>query len=196
MLIKNLEVIFEVGKQADAQAQMLETAIERIAARSGITGLLERLRDARTKIAKSHDVERALNVGSGDIDAAVIGRMLDRGAPLSGGLETIGRFQQAFRPFARDVAGVPTPGVSGTEGLAAAHLGITGHAAGMGWLPAGLPLLRGPARSLMLSEMMQRPRTYDQGMLSRLASSPAVASGVGAVPFGGIPTSLADLVPQ
>jgi hypothetical protein len=177
----------------DGKAEMLEKLIDREATRAGSPDLLARIREARTAMAKNFDVERALNLGSGDVDPAVFGRMLDRGHPLTGGLETIGRFAQAFKPYARDAATVPTPGVSKLESVAATSFGMGGHASGLGWLPAGLPLLSGPARSVMLSDFMQKPRTYEQSLLSRLASNPGAPSLLSAVPISG---GLAELQRQ
>lgn len=135
----------------DNQALMYEKLIEHEATRIGRTGLLDELRDARVKLAKNYDVEQALNLGSGEIDMAVWGRMLDRRGEksLSGGILTAAKFAQAFRRYAQQNSLLPTPGHG--EGAAAVALGLTGH----GWLPAGLPLLKGPARSIALSESMQ-----------------------------------------
>lgn len=169
----------------------IEANMEKAAIAAGRPDLVPALKEARVRLAKNYNVERALNVGSGDVDAAVLGRMLDRGLPLTDGLETVGRFANAFSPYVRDAAKVPTPGVSKVEALSAAMLGAGGHASGLGWLPAGLPFLAGPARSLMLSKMMQTPRAYEQGALSRLMSSDEFANTAGAAPFAG--QSLADL---
>lgn len=160
----------------DTRAQALEAAIDRIASRSGSPDLLQRLRESRTQIAKSFDVERALNVGDAGISAPAIGRALDRGAPLTGRLETIGRFQQGpGRQFSAEGATVPSPGVSGTEWMGAAGLGALGGATmgGMGAMAAALPLVRGPTRSLLLSPLYQRTMgspDYSGGLTNRLLS--------------------------
>ena len=139
----------------DNKAQLYETSIEKIASRQGNPDLVTRLKEARVNLAKNYDVERALNVGSGDVDAQVIGRMLDRGKLMSGGLETIGRFANAFGRFARE--GVQSPGVSKLEAYGSLGLGAAGHFAFPGGeMAAAIPLLAPPlARSLMLSSPMQ-----------------------------------------
>jgi len=94
--------------------------------------------------------------------------MLDRGKPLSGGLETIAKAHQAFRPYMGNATAVSNPGVSGGRGA----FGIAANAAGMhggiGWLSEGLPLAAGPTRSLIMSDAYQnsfgRPR-YGQTSL-------------------------------
>lgn len=170
------------AKKWDNKAQRLESDIDTEAQNSGNLDLVTRLQEARKALAKNYTVERALNVGSGDVDAGTIGRLLDKGAPLSGGLETIGRFNQAFKRYSREGTNVPAAGVGKTEAIAGATLGAVGHATGVGLWPAGLPLLSGPARSLALSNMMQGPRTYQPGMslqlLNKAAQNPGVFSAI------------------
>ena len=159
------------ARRLDGEASVWEQTIEAEAIKAGRPELVGRLRQARQNIAKNYDVERALNVGTGNIDAQVLGRMLDRGRPLSGGLETVGRFAQAFQSYAREASRIPTPGVSKLEALTSLGLGLGGGAA-MG--PAGvamaaIPLVSGPARSLALSPIMQPKPTYRPGLSYSLA---------------------------
>lgn len=160
---------------ADSKVDVLEKLIEREASFTGKAGLVDKLREARTAIAKNYDVERALNVGTGDVDAQVIGRLLDKRGEkgVTGGLGTVGRFAEAFKTFSREApSGQSAPGVSKVTPYAAALLGIGGYGAsehyGMGpWgmAAAALPMLSGPARALALSKAMQRgvPSTTSGG---------------------------------
>lgn len=109
------------GKNADAlqksldardQAQALELSIEEAVTRAGKPDLAKKLRKARETIAKSYDAEDALNLGTGDFDARVLGRKLDQGKPLTGNLETIAKFQQAFKSSFGDITTKSAPGVS------------------------------------------------------------------------------------
>lgn len=141
------------GKATDLEAYLVKTAQH-----AGRDDVVNALRAARTKIAKSYEVEKALNLGNGDISAPVLGRALDRGAPLSGELETIAKFQQAFPSYMREGAKIPTPGVSKSEAVVSAMLAAGG---GMGAGPAGvalgaLPMLSGPVRSMVLSPTYQK----------------------------------------
>lgn len=140
-----------------AEAERLETYLEGIARNAGRPELVNELRQARRDIAKTHDVERALNLGTGDVSAPTIGRALDAGRPLSGGLNTIGRFQQAFPSYMREGERVPTPGVSKSEALMGSLLGLGGYSAlGPGGVAlAALPLASGPTRSALLSRPVQ-----------------------------------------
>lgn len=139
----------------DSQAEMLERVLEHEAKRVGKPELIPELRQARVEIAKTYTVERALNLGSGDVSARIIGNALDRGTPLSGGLKTAAKFDQAFRPFTQDRAITGTPGVSALEPTAMAGLGVGGVGSGVGWWPMGLPLIRGPVREGLLSNLVQ-----------------------------------------
>lgn len=153
------------AQRLDKNAQMYETAIDKIASRQGSPDLLNQLRDARVRLAKNHEVDRALNVGTGDVDAKVLGRMLDKGKPLTDGLATIGRFANAFPSVSRDAANVPPPGISKLEGLTSLGLGGAGLYAGVGFAPAAIPLVAPHvARSLALSRLMQGQRQYGPGV--------------------------------
>jgi hypothetical protein len=153
--------VLKEAQALDRTAETLERVIEREATKAGQPQLIDALREARRAIAKNYTVEKALNVGSGDIDARVIGRMLDQGKPLSGDLKTVGKFAQAFGSYAREASGIPTPGVSKSEAILAALLAAGGGGATMyqqghpyGAALGALPLLATPARGLALSKMM------------------------------------------
>lgn len=191
----------KAAEALDAKAGRLEDAIEREAgnlAAKGMKsdtakaaakvaglergmGLVERLRDARKALAKNYQVENAVNLGNGNVDAAAIGRMYNKAGEkgMTGGLATIGKFQQAFPDFAR--AKPPTqvaPGVGALKPYAVAlGLGLGSqeqHAQHYGLSPymmgaATLPLLGGPARSIALSRLGQGAPSYAPGMGVRLA---------------------------
>jgi hypothetical protein len=163
---------FNDATKAGAEVKRLELALERHAQGAGRPDLVEALKVARTKIAQNRQVQDAMNRGTGSVDASVIGRALDSGAPLTGSLETIGRFQQAYKQAMREASTVPTPGVSKSEALAGALLGTAGAAAGGpgGLLAGGLPLLSGPTRSMLLSRPVQEAAltpNYAPGLLTR-----------------------------
>lgn len=165
------------AQAADQQAATLERVLEREAQRHGRPDLIPQLRQARQDIARTYDVERALNVGDGHVDAHAIARALDRGQPLQGDLSIIARFAKAFPRAATAEARNPTPGVSALEPNAAVGLGLAGNAGGAGWFPAGVPLLGAPARAGLLSDTFQRgfvrpnyePMMMPEGTLQSLA---------------------------
>jgi hypothetical protein len=168
-------------KAAVAADQAADSALNRIesAAQSlGKPDLVQRLKQARVDIARNHEVRNAVNAGSGDVDASVIGRGYDRNPDrYSGELKTIGAFQQAFPHFTREGSKVPAPGVGKTELLASALLAgggsmATGDPTG---LLAGLaPFASGPARSALLSKAVQSGvanPTYSAGALPKAAAA-------------------------
>lgn len=168
---------FNDATKAGAEVKRLEASLENHANQAGRPDLVEALKESRKKIAQNRQVQDALNRGTGSVDASVIGRALDNGAPLSGPLETIGRFQQSFKPYMREASGVPTPGVSKSEALASALLSMGGAAATgspAGFMAGGLPLLSGPTRSLLLSGPVQDTvmnPTYSVGPMTKAVAA-------------------------
>lgn len=171
-----------------AQAEALDDSISASLKAKGREDLVEALAQARTKIAKAHDVERALNLGDENVSAPILGRQLDKFglSAKSGELATIGKMAEAFPSVMREGARVPTAGVSGTDAAASAILGTMGYGAGgpAGILAAGLPLLRGPARNLVLSPGYQRFATEGlspqrQAMIDALMRQGAGMAGAG-----------------
>lgn len=162
----------KAATMADANAKRALDNIEREAQAAGKPELVEQLKMSRALIARNHQVQNALNRGTGNVDASVLGRALDSGAPLSGELATIGRYQQAFPQFTREASKVPTPGVGKTELLAAALLGGGGTAAAgpLGALAGLAPFASGPTRSALLSKpvqnMLAQPN-YKAGAVTR-----------------------------
>lgn len=150
--------ILNRAKQSQQLVDAIERDIEMIANVAGKPELIDRLAKGRQLLAKSYDVEKALNIGDFNVSLPVLGRMLDQGRPLSGELATAGRFAQAFPRVAREGATIPPPTSSGATAASSAVLGTAGYAAAggpAGMLAAGLPLLRGPARNYLLSKGYQ-----------------------------------------
>jgi hypothetical protein len=179
------------AQAAEKLADSIDGDMEMIAQALGHPELIDQLKAARQLYARTFDVERALNLGDGNVSAQVIGRLLDQGRPLSGELKIVGKFAQAFPRVSRDAAGVPPAGVSGTDPMAAAFLGTGGYAAAgpLGIAAAGLPLLRAPARNLVLSpgyqsKLLPGPATsLPLGPLGR-ATSAVIDSAMQPAPYG------------
>lgn len=149
-------------------ADIAEQVIDDYAKQAGRPDLLPALAEARKTIAKTYTVERAMNKATGDINPKVLGRLYEKGSPLSDGLDDIGRFASAFPKAAQPTNQSAGAGISALEPMAAGVYGAVGQAATgnpTGLLAAGIPLLRGPARSIALSRMMQKPPQYGGNML-------------------------------
>lgn len=178
-----------IAKALDQKADMLEGVIDKIASSKGQPELLSSLREARKKIAQSYDLQRGLNKATGDISAPVIGRLLDK-KPLSGELQTIANFNRTFPKFSGPGASTPAAGISALEPMSMAGYGAIGQAASgdaRGLLAAGIPLLRDPVRSALLSapyQGMVRPN-YGTGLIGNtaglLANQLPVAGAYGAI---------------
>lgn len=160
------------------QSQQLENNLEQIAVQHGRPDLVPSLRESRINIAKSHDIENAMNVGNADISARILGRQLDRtGDRMTGNLRTVGAFAEGpGAKFTQEGAVAPSPGVSATNVMAGGLLATLGHQyAGLPGLLAGtLPFASEPIRNLVLSRpyqnLMNSPAN-DAGLLSRSFSS-------------------------
>ena len=150
--------LLKQAKEASSLAESLERDIENVAVAAGKPELVEQLKASRQLIARTYDVERALNLGDGNVSASIIGRMLDKGAPLTGELKVIGKFAQAFPRVSRDASMIPPPSASGTDAFSTALMGGIGYSAGGpagAAIGAGLPLMRTPARNYALSKGLQ-----------------------------------------
>lgn len=168
------------------QAASLEKDLENLATANKRPDIVKRLVEARTIIAKTYDVERALNVGNGNVDAHVIGQLLQSGKPLTGELKLIGRFSLAFGHVTREGGKVPSPNVSALDPMASAALSMGGYAAtgGVGGAATAgsLPLLRGPARRYLLSKgvqdrLMKNPPKLDETMLRSILAGRSISEG-------------------
>jgi hypothetical protein len=132
-----------LGQAQRAAADLLDGLIERRLAQGGNATLMNDYRQARQLIAKSHDVESATNLATGEVSARDLARMADKGRPLTGGLAAIAKMGGAFPKAAQDVATF-----GGTEGLGIMDAGVGLLGAGMGrpeilGAMLGRPLARG-----------------------------------------------------
>lgn len=165
------------AKAAKTQEKNLEAYLEQIASNRGRPDLVAAMKDARTKIAKSYEIEDALNLGDANVSAPEIARSLQSGTPLTGNLETIAKFAAGpGKRVTREGESVPPPGVSQMRPIAAlggAAIGSSTGGTAAGLLGGGVPLFAGPTRSLILSEayqnLMAKP-SYTPGLTNKILS--------------------------
>lgn len=164
-------------------ASALEDLIETNLSNTGQKSLVREFKKAREIIAKSHDVEDALNEVTGDVSARYLARLLDKGTPLTGELKTVARFAKAFPKASQDVATIGSqPGFSPLDVAAG---GITAAASGNPALLAtiaGRPLVRSAILSKPYQYLMAGEPSYSSGMLrlgSALTSSNALRGTAG-----------------
>lgn len=162
------------AKELRQVAEQLETALEAHAKSAGAPELIPALRDARKAIAKTYTVGRALNDATGTVDARVLGRMSEKGLPLSDGLEVAGKFASAFPTITKSPMQVGSPAAHNLKSIASMAMGGSGLAAlgPMGAAAAAVPFVAPPvARSIMFSNAAQR------GLLSQ-PSGPGLLRGL------------------
>lgn len=162
------------AKELRQAAEQLETALENHAKSAGAPELIPALRDARKAIAKTYTVGRALNDATGTVDARVLGRMSEKGLPLSDGLEVAGKFASAFPTITKSPMQVGSPAAHNLKSIASMAMGGSGLAAlgPMGAAAAAVPFVAPPvARSIMFSNAAQR------GLLSQ-PSGPGLLRGL------------------
>lgn len=167
-----------LGKAQREAANMLDDLIERNLQAANLDkflgpgsnkGAVEAYKQARQTIAKSYDVEAALNESTGNISAKVLAKALEKGKPLTGELETIARFSRAFpkatqttEPLSSVLGGTPLDWAMG----------------GMGAATTGNPMLlaaalaRPATRAALLSKtgqkLLARPPAYTPGVSQEL----------------------------
>lgn len=161
-----------------AEATRLENLIESFAKALNRPKLVDELRAARTKIAKTYEIENALNVDTGNVDARILGRARDRGAPLSAELKQIGSFANAFDRAAQSPDGKTPPFISPIDAAVSTAPLIASAMSGNPWIASlsAIPFLRPAVRSAILSgpyqSMMATPN------LNSLARPDAAALGL------------------
>jgi hypothetical protein len=143
----------ELGMAQRHAADAIEELIDRALTSVGKDGLVSDWQAARRTIAKSYDVESALNDSTGNVSARQLGQMMKKGKPLSGGLEKAGSFARQFEGSARDVDKMrDVPGFSFAD-LLVGGAGVAGfdNLLGLGVLGA-----RPATRAGLLSSPYQR----------------------------------------
>lgn len=141
------------AKAKEALSKRLESGLESYAESLGQPELLQGLRDARTLIAKTYSVERALNPTTGSIDAQTLAKLAKKGV-LTGGLKASANLATAFPKAAQSVEKMGSlPQLSPLDWAAAGSM-----AAATGFSPvAATGLVARPlARAAALSGPVQR----------------------------------------
>jgi hypothetical protein len=151
--------------QRDAAAAVEDQLIRHLEA-TGKGELGKALDESRKLIAKTYSVESALNEGTGNIVATNLSAQLKKGKPLSGNLELVARFGQAFGKAAKEVT--DSPGVSALDAMFGVAGGATLNPAFM-----ALPVARVATRSAITNPSINRwmaspnygPGSIGQGVL-------------------------------
>jgi hypothetical protein len=162
------------ARRLEALEGQLESRLTKIVTQAGKPQLVDDLKAARKEIAKSYSVGDVVNKGDANVSAPALAAALQRDDALSGNLATIAKFALGpGRQVVQEGSKVQAPGVSALNPMMAATLGTQGAAAAgaPGMFAAGIPLLRGPARNLVLSDTYQKLMAnpnYSPGMIKTL----------------------------
>ena len=141
------------AKAAEGLSKRLESGLESYASSLGQSDLLQGLRNARTLIAKTYSVERALNPTTGSVDAQTLAKLAKKGV-LTGGLKASADLATAFPKAAQPVERMGSlPQLSPLDWAAA---GTMGAATGFSPVAATGLVARPLARAAALSGPVQR----------------------------------------
>ena len=140
-----------LGQAQRAAADLIDGLLERRLSQYGNGTLMKAYKDARQLIAKSHDVEAATNLATGEVNALDLARMADKGRPLTGGLAAIAKMGGAFPQAAREASRY---GGGESHSVLDAFAATAAGAAGRYDL-AGAIAARPVARSMVLSNPYQ-----------------------------------------
>lgn len=143
----------EAARSFEATAEELENRIEQAVEIGGKPELLTQLRDARALIAKTYDVENALNTSNGNVSAPAIRALQKKDRPLSGPLLTIADFTASFPTVSREAERLGSFGVSRGDIITGALLGA-GTTASTG---SPLGLLAATAPFISREALLSRP---------------------------------------
>lgn len=157
-----------LGRANRAAADAVEAQIERGARVQ--PQVMDNFREARRLMARTHTVEEAIPVGSGDVSARKLAAALQKGAPLTGELRTVAEFANNYPKAVQPPQMVGSPGVS--------KLGVVGSAAagGAGALfggPVGAGIAAGASLAApRVAEAMLLRRGKQQSLIPQYGTSP------------------------
>lgn len=136
--------------------------------------VLKQYRDARQLIAKSYDVQGALNPTTGNVNAIQLAAKLRKGRPLTDELRTIAEVSQAF-PKATETL-KQAPGQNSVLDVAGSLVGLTATGSPLSLLTLGA---RPAVRNAILSEIAQKRLVKGAGLKSQPIPDGKMAIGLG-----------------
>lgn len=177
---------FAQRRAADAVDELVETNLSR----TGQKKLSDAYKGARVLIAKTYDVEAALNDTTGNVSARYLAGIMDRGAPLTGELKRVAQFAKAFPKAAQNVDAIGSqPAISPLDTAAATITAATSGRPEILGSVVGRPIVR----SAILSGPYQRAAVVPKTPKGRvpMKRAPEIAAGTrraiaGSAPVVGI----------
>lgn len=159
-----------LGMAQRKSASLIEDLMGQNLAEQGQGALATAWNNARTLIAKTHDVEASLRP-NGNVDPKVWAKLIEKRKPLSGNLQTMGNFAAHFPNAVQDVTKAGSPNVSNLQAMLSPLFAGGGAmvAGGPGaFIGGAIPFVTRPlARSVLFSH------PYQAGLLPKLPSTMA-----------------------
>jgi hypothetical protein len=165
-----------LARGLNGAASALEDVLDRNLQQMGNPQLLQNYRAARAQIARAHTVERALNPGTGNVSARVLGKEIAKGKPLTGELRAAGQTGLAF-PKATAEVNESMPGVSPLDFAVGGLSTAAGSPAGWGML-FGRPLVRNALLSAPYQASFVPPGGLTQ-LGAQALQSPVIPNALG-----------------
>jgi hypothetical protein len=183
---KNLKAFDDPTKAALGSAQKsLATAVEDLMERNlsqRLPGLVPAFKQARTVIAKTYDIEDAMNPTTGIVNAQSLAKNMHPGA--TGGIRTVGETAQAFPKAMQDVSTQSVLPISPLDFWAGLGLGGLGTMSGNPALMASAlarPAIRAGILSRPYQSMFGSANYAPSALLGAGAKfAPSIGAGVGA----------------
>lgn len=161
-----------MGRAQAKIAGALEDLIERNLKASGNAPLLDSYRAARQTLAKTYEVEKAINRTTGNVEANQLVKAMQKGKPLSGDLRAIAEFAARFPKANQSIEKMGSlPGVSPLDFAATAMTGATSNPFYMAGI-FGRPMARAAALANPIQNSLARAPT--PGVINRLLGNETV----------------------
>lgn len=151
----------QVGAAYKGASNALEDALDSHLQSLNNPNALAEFRNARQTIAKTYSVQKAMNLATGDIDAAKLAAQFNKGKPLSGGLKDVAQLANAF-PKTMQSLKTPYQPVGPLDyalGVGSGLATTVGTGSLLGLLAAGNTVVRPAIRSTLLSAPVQKLNT-------------------------------------
>ena len=174
----------ELGQAQKFAAQQLEALAERNLTNFNQPDVMKNFRQARQDIAKSYNIEKALNAASGDVSAANLGTLASQGKIVPAELQTLANAAATYPNAFQNVARIGSvPGISPVDVIPAAAAAVATSNPSILATIFGRPLVRDIiTRPSFQQNMLPSSQPQAPGLLNRVTSNPLTNYGLGQLP--------------
>jgi hypothetical protein len=174
----------ELGQAQKFAAQQLEALAERNLTNFNQPDVMKNFRQARQDIAKSYNIEKALNAASGDVSAANLGTLASQGKIVPAELQTLANAAATYPNAFQNVARIGSvPGISPVDVIPAAAAAVATSNPSILATIFGRPIVRDIiTRPSFQQNMLPSSQPQVPGLLNRVTSNPMTNYGLGQLP--------------